>query len=82
MKLRKKKSNCECVFAGFEPVSLCGKHAKELYEHVAAEIGYASKWKSIADGLYDVAMCEVSDKICRCADHVAAYERMLAEENK
>lgn len=82
MKLRKKKSKCECVFAGFEPVSLCGKHAKELYEHVAAEISYATKWKSIADGLYEVAMCDTSDSLCRCAFHVDAYRSQLKEEQK
>lgn len=82
MKLREKTLNCKCVFAGFEPVSICGKHAKELYEHLASEMAYASRWKSIADGLYDVAMCEVSDKLCRCVDHVAAYELQLKEEQQ
>ena len=78
----KKKQMCDCLFYGFEPQRLCGKHAKELYENLARETRLVGMWHRIADGLYDVAMCEVSDKICRCADHVAAYERMLAEENK
>ena len=76
------KRPCRCKFAGFEPVRICGKHASELLNNLADETRLASEWQEIAWGLYDVVMCELNDKVCQCADHVAAYELKMKAEKK
>lgn len=42
----------------------------------------ANDWRKIANGLYEVVMCDLNDNLCHCADHVAAYQVQLKKEDQ
>lgn len=75
-------TSCRCKFRGFEAIRLCGKHAKEMSLILMHEARMANDWRKIANGLYEVVMCDLNDNLCHCADHVAAYQVQLKKEDQ